>query len=73
MGLLKAIEGQSVYLDTNIFIYAVEYHPEFIDIVKALFSVIDRGAARAITSELTLARSARQTVRRQRRRPKVRL
>ena len=61
MGTLESVKklfGKTVYLDTNIFIYAVEqsgnvgYLAEFI---KGLFTSSDRGEIQAITSELTLA------------------
>ena len=55
MGLLDILQGQRDYLDTNIFIYALEGFAEFRDILQELFEHIDRGRLHAITSELTLA------------------
>ncbi|MFB6231201.1 MAG: type II toxin-antitoxin system VapC family toxin [Salinibacter sp.] len=55
MGLLDEIEGSRVYLDTNVFIYAVEGFDRFNEVISTLFSAIDRGEIEAITSELTLA------------------
>lgn len=55
MGLLDAIQGPRVYLDTNIFIYGIEGFERFEDEVGALFSAVDRGNIEAATSELTLA------------------
>ena len=55
MGLLDAIEGPLLYLDTNIFIYAVESVPPFSDAMRELFRHIDDGHCQAVTSELSLA------------------
>lgn len=63
MGLLTALHGNSpskslhqrIYLDTNIWIYALEGFPAFIQELTALFQSIDQGNLEAITSELTLA------------------
>ncbi len=55
MEFLKTLRGQRVYLDTNIFIYAYEAHPQFLAVVTALFKTIESGDMQAVTSELTLA------------------
>lgn len=55
MVVVNAIRGERVYLDTNIFIYAIEGYPDFIDELNQLFDNIDAGNLRAFTSELTLA------------------
>lgn len=55
MVVLNAIRGGRVYLDTNIFIYALEGYADFIDDLTELFASIDAGNIRAVTSELTLA------------------
>lgn len=52
---INALRGQRVYLDTNVFIYALEGYPEFVDGLAELFQSIDRGEIHAVTSELTLA------------------
>lgn len=44
-----------VYLDTNIFIYALEGYPVFRTVLTTLFEALDRGELTAVTSELTLA------------------
>lgn len=41
-------------MDTNVFIYAIEGYPEFVDELKEFFDSIDTGNMRAFTSELTL-------------------
>jgi predicted nucleic acid-binding protein len=55
MGILSAITGSFVYLDANIFIYALEAFPEYASELTVLFEAIDRGQFQAVTSELTLA------------------
>lgn len=55
MGLLDAIQGPRVYLDTNVFIYGVEGFEQFEDEIDALFSAVDCGDIEAVTSELTRA------------------
>src|SRR4051794_5420079 len=55
MAGLGTILGRAVYLDTNIFIYAVEgYEPEAA-FLRELFAALERGRFAAVTSELTLA------------------
>ena len=34
MGLAEAVRGQSVYLDTNVFVYALEEHPAYAEAVR---------------------------------------
>ena len=55
MGLIEACRGRQVYLDTNIFIYAVEGLSEHLPVLRALFELFASGSASAVTSELTLA------------------
>ena len=55
MVILNAIRGERVYLDTNIFIYALEGYPDFVDELTELFESLDEGNLSAVTSELTLA------------------
>jgi predicted nucleic acid-binding protein len=50
----QIITGQPVYLDANVFIYALEAYPEFIAAITELFSLIDSGKLYAVTSQLTL-------------------
>ncbi len=52
---LTKINGGNVYLDANIFIYALEGSPEYRDKITALFSRISETKSMVITSELTLA------------------
>jgi len=55
MGLLTTLQGDRIYLDTNVWIYAVESYPTFITELTALLDSIDQGYQVAITSELSLA------------------
>jgi len=52
---LSDFAGQNVYLDANIFIYAVERHPDFVALLEQLFSRVNAGGMTATTSEITLA------------------
>ena len=55
MVILNALHGERVYLDTNVFIYALEGYPDFVDELTELFESLDEGNPRAVTSEVTLA------------------
>ena len=47
--------GKAVYLDTNVFIYAVEGFARHRSMIGELFHAIEVGHVDAVTSELTLA------------------
>ena len=55
MALLSSLSGNIVYLDTNIFIYAMEGYAAFESALRDLFESMSRGDLLAVTSELTLA------------------
>lgn len=55
MGFLKDLEGQRVYLDTNIFIYALNGFSTYESTLVDLFNAVESGGVLAVTSELTLA------------------
>jgi len=55
MGNLIDLLDQKIYLDTNIFIYALEQHPEYAVVVDRLFALFDVAKAEAFTSEIALA------------------
>lgn len=56
MGIIReTIEGDRVYLDANIFIYALEAYPAYTSVIAELFDAIDSGEILAVTSELTIA------------------
>jgi predicted nucleic acid-binding protein len=55
MGRVSAELGQRVYLDANIFIYAVEGFAAHAASIQALLAAMDAGEIIAVTSELTVA------------------
>ncbi len=55
MGILSAIVGNRIYLDTNVFIYALEGYSLYAGELAVLFAGIDEGTIQAVTSQLTLA------------------
>jgi predicted nucleic acid-binding protein len=55
VGILESIEGNLVYLDVNIWIYALEGYPDFLEEMTLLFQAIDQGRLKAVTSEISLA------------------
>ena len=55
--MIELLHGKRIYIDTNIFIYAVEGYSEFVEPLTSLFSAIDNDELEAVTSELTLAES----------------
>ena len=55
MDLLSTLQGKRVYLDANVFIYALEAYAPFVSPITELFESLDRGEIHAVTSELTLA------------------
>jgi predicted nucleic acid-binding protein len=54
MGIIDRIEGNRVYLDANIFIYAQEQLEPYAALLGDLFERIESGDLHSITSELTL-------------------
>ena len=55
MGILDALQGQKIYLDTNIFIYAIESYSDYLVALEEVFESADAGNLVVVTSELTLA------------------
>ncbi|MEH2056144.1 MAG: PIN domain-containing protein [Nostoc sp.] len=55
MGILDAIQGTRIYLDTNIWIYALEGYSAFLEDLTQLFQSVDQGNLSIVTSELSLA------------------
>ncbi len=54
MGLIEDIGAGPVGLDTVIFVYFIEEHPEFLSLVEPVFATIDLGSLQGVTSALTL-------------------
>ena len=55
MGLMERIGERRVYLDANVFIYAVEHVHPYAESLRPLIEAVGRDAVQAYTSELTLA------------------
>lgn len=49
------LTGRRVYLDANVFIYAINLFPPFASVISALFAASDAGRITPVTSELTAA------------------
>ena len=54
MGLIDQIGNGSVAVDTAIFIYLIEEHPQFLPEILPLFREADEGKRQLVTSALTL-------------------
>lgn len=54
MGLVEALQGLKVCIDTAPFIYFIEKHERYCKILKPLFIEIDAGNIESITSTITL-------------------
>lgn len=52
--LLKRLRGQTVCLDTMIFIYAFEEHPTYLPFLKTFFLSVEKGGIEAVTSTITI-------------------
>lgn len=57
MGLMEDLGEGPVGLDTAVFIYFIEEHPDFLPLVKVIFEAIDEGRLQAVTSTLTLLKT----------------
>ena len=55
MGVATLPTGSRIYLDTNVWIYALEGYAAYAATLTTLFARIDAGELTAITSQLTLA------------------
>ena len=54
MGLIDELSGQRVCIDTAPFIYFIEKHPKYLNLLHSLFIEVDEGNIDAITSTVTL-------------------
>ena len=54
MGLMNDIGRGPVGVDTVVFIYFIEEHPQFLPLIEPLFRAVDDGRMELITSALTL-------------------
>lgn len=51
---MQDVGAGPVAIDTAVFIYLIEEHPLYLPLVEPLFTAIDAGRLRAVTSSLTL-------------------
>ncbi|MBW1941100.1 MAG: PIN domain-containing protein [Deltaproteobacteria bacterium] len=54
MGLIDEIRGKRISIDTAPFIYFIEKNPDYINLVKPIFSEIENEEIDAVTSTITL-------------------
>ena len=54
MGLMADLGGGAVGVDTAVFIYFIEEHPQFLPLVEPLFREVNEGRKELVTSALTL-------------------
>ena len=54
MGLIRDLGRGPVGVDTAIFIYFIEEHPEFLSLIEPLFREVDEGRIELVTSALSL-------------------
>jgi predicted nucleic acid-binding protein len=54
MELVDALRGKRICIDTAPFIYFIEKDPNYLNIVRPIFSEIDAGNIEALTSTITL-------------------
>lgn len=53
--VLSRMQGQRVYIDTNIFIYFLERHERYFDTVSSFFQLFNNGLAMAYTGDAVVA------------------
>ncbi len=51
MDFLNIFQGKRVYLDANIWIYALEGYSDFMPALTSLFKQIDNGSLQAVSSD----------------------
>lgn len=54
MGLIEALVGDPVAVDSSVFIYLIEEHPAYLPLVEPLFEEVQAGKRTVVTSALTL-------------------
>ena len=54
MGLIDDTSSSSIGIDTSVFIYFIEEHPDYLLIIQPLFDSVATGHRTAVTSALTL-------------------
>jgi predicted nucleic acid-binding protein len=61
--MIDRLAGRKVYLDANVFIYALEEFAQYVDLCRVILQGIERNELRACTSELTLAETLARPIR----------
>ena len=56
MELVDELRGLRICIDTAPFIYFIEKHPKYLNVVRPIFIEIDAGEIEAITSTIIIAR-----------------
>ena len=51
---LKGLKSQKVGVDTMIFIYTFEEHPDYLPLLREFFGVLEKGEMEAITSPISI-------------------
>lgn len=54
MGLIDSLPAGPIAIDTQIIIYFIQRHPDFVDVIRPLFEAADQGSVEVVTSSLTL-------------------
>jgi hypothetical protein len=57
MGLMADLGGGPVGVDTAIFIYFIEEHPQFLPLIELLFREVHEGRKELVTSSLPCSKS----------------
>jgi predicted nucleic acid-binding protein len=53
--IIARIQGQRVYIDTNIFVYFLEQHEQYFDVVLPFFQLFNEGRSLAYTGDAAVA------------------
>ncbi len=53
--MLARVQGQRVYIDTNIFVYFLEKHDHYFDLVLPFFQLFNQGLSLAYTGDTAVA------------------
>lgn len=64
MAVVSSLRGQRVYLDTNVFIYALSGFSQYATLLAELLEAMEAGAMVGVTSELALAEALVMPLRR---------
>lgn len=53
MGVIQEVGRGPVGLDTVVFVYFIQEHPQYLPLIEPLFAAIDAGTVEGVTSSLT--------------------